>query len=123
MILPSSRWAAVPRTSGAHDPRGVSRTGLARKWSNNQNTKTGFGEIRTPIQYKHGGTTLHICGPLLRVTVTRRPGIGTPCQLELYEEVICFKLAVRELRVVRILQWRRDLEHHGLHALLVILFQ
>ena len=28
MIPPSARWAAVPRTSGAHDPRGVSRTGL-----------------------------------------------------------------------------------------------
>ena len=41
-IPPSSRWAAVPRTSGAHDPRGVSRTGLARKWSNNPNKTPGI---------------------------------------------------------------------------------
>ena len=52
-----------PATSGAYDPRGVSRTGLARKWSNNQKNLLGkVGRTRTITRRgpSRAGTSLYL---------------------------------------------------------------
>ena len=114
-----------PHERGARPSRSIAYR-PARKWSNKQNKRLGFGEVRRHLVAKARALPSRADRTHSQSLVVGRGcdiRTGSPLLDEPYGEVLKFKLAVRELRVALNLQQRRDLKHHGLHALLVVLFQ